>query len=220
MHGVGTVEDSAGTASSEGMSAVSTLAADLLLCPIKEVSEAAASELTQALLTRLNFVLLPCYCDALIDAKNPTSVLVMHSSPMQQTVIEEDYSSVLSALPPDCYIGGKCISRTLMLLLGMHMAADLMMRSTQLIACLFPSSYQHAAWGMASSHICAMQQEGTSRAFKQCAACHCTAFHPAACQSCCRCCPSYKLGRPSQGSLMAGISAARSARSGRHTRWQ
>ena len=71
-----------------------------------------------------------------------------------------------------------------------------------------------------SSHICAVQQQGTSRAFKQCAACHCTAFHPAACQSCCRCCPGYKLGRPCQGSLMAWLPAAWSARSGRHTRWQ
>lgn len=83
MHGVGTVKDSAGAASSEGMSAVSTLAANLLLCPMKEVREAAAAELTQALLTRLNSILLPCYCDALIAARNPTHVLVMHSSPMQ-----------------------------------------------------------------------------------------------------------------------------------------
>lgn len=88
MHGVGTVEDSAGAASPEGMSAVYAMAADLLLCPIKDVSEAAAAELTQALLTRLNSTLLPCYYDALIDAKTPcsaTSVLFMHPPPMQQT---------------------------------------------------------------------------------------------------------------------------------------
>ncbi|KAL0024070.1 hypothetical protein WJX79_002966 [Trebouxia sp. C0005] len=48
---VGTVEDSAGAASPEGMPAVSAMAEDLLLCPMKEVSEAAAAELTQALLT-------------------------------------------------------------------------------------------------------------------------------------------------------------------------
>ncbi len=80
MHGVGTVEDIAGAAIPEGMSAISTLAANLLLCPMKEVREAAAAELTQALLTRLNSTLLPCYCDAVIDARNPTCVLVVHSS--------------------------------------------------------------------------------------------------------------------------------------------
>ncbi len=87
VHGVGTFEDNAGAASPEGMSAVSAMAADLLLCPMKEVSEAAAAELTQALLTRLNSTLLPCYCDALIDAKSlcsATSVLCMHSSPKQK----------------------------------------------------------------------------------------------------------------------------------------
>ena len=84
VHGVGTHEDGAGAASPEGMSAVSAMAADLLLCPIKEVSEAAAAELTQALLIRLNSTLLPRYCDALIDARNPTGVLVMRNSPMQQ----------------------------------------------------------------------------------------------------------------------------------------
>lgn len=88
VYGVGTVKDSAGAASTEGMSAVSAMASDLLLSPIKEVSEAAAAELTQALLTRLNSTLLPCCYDALIDANSlcsATSVLCTHSSPMQKT---------------------------------------------------------------------------------------------------------------------------------------
>jgi len=109
VHGVGTVgEDSAGAASPEGMCAVSAMAADLLLCPIKEVREAAAAELNQALLTRLNSTLLPCYYDALIDTMSPclaTSVLCMHSSPMQHERIQHDYACLLSALSPGCKIG-------------------------------------------------------------------------------------------------------------------
>jgi len=52
--------------------------------------------------------------------------------PCNRQVVEHDYACVLSALSPDCCIGGNCMNRTLMPLLVMYIAADLMMRSTQL----------------------------------------------------------------------------------------